>query len=534
MMTTTPNAPAPIKTALISVSDKTGIVDLARALADKNILILSTGGTARLLAEAGIAVTQVAEITGMAEMMDGRVKTLHPAVHGGILARRDNDQHIADMAAHDITAIDLVVINLYPFADTLKRPDASRDDLVENIDIGGPAMIRAAAKNHDFVTICTDAGDYDRILDDMDTHAGITVDTRRALAAKAFAHTAAYDSMISNWMTQDQSLSPLPQQLSLAGTADMVMRYGENPHQDAVLYRMAQRTPRHGVMTAELIQGKALSYNNINDTDAAFELVAEYDRPAIAIIKHANPCGVAMADDLMTAWNAALASDPVSAFGGIIALNQPLTAEVAKAITSIFTEVIIAPDADEAAKAVLSGKPSLRLMLTGGMPTGAPNHVMIKTLAGGFLAQNADAGQLAMADMRVVTKRQPDAREWADMMFAWKVAKHVKSNAIVYAKDEATKGIGAGQMSRLDSARIAVAKAEDMAKAAGITGNPLAQSAVASDAFFPFADGLIAAADAGVSAVIQPGGSIRDDAVIAAADARNLAMVFTGMRHFRH
>jgi phosphoribosylaminoimidazolecarboxamide formyltransferase/IMP cyclohydrolase len=297
---------------------------------------------------------------------------------------------------------------------------------------------------------------------------------------------------------------------------------------------MAQRTPRHGVMTAELIQGKALSYNNINDTDAAFELVAEYDRPAIAIIKHANPCGVAMADDLMTAWDAALASDPVSAFGGIIALNRPLTADVAKAITSIFTEVIIAPDADDAAKAVLSGKPSLRLMLTGGMPTGAPNHVMIKTLAGGFLAQNADAGQLAMADMRVVTKRQPDAREWADMIFAWKVAKHVKSNAIVYARDEATKGIGAGQMSRLDSARIAVAKAEDMAKAAGISGNPLAQSAVASDAFFPFADGLIAAADAGVSAVIQPGGSIRDDAVIAAADARNLAMVFTGMRHFRH
>jgi phosphoribosylaminoimidazolecarboxamide formyltransferase/IMP cyclohydrolase len=533
-MTALPHSPAAIKTALLSVSDKTGIVDFAKALADKNIRILSTGGTARLLSDQGIPVTQVAEITGMAEMMDGRVKTLHPAIHGGILARRDNDQHITDMAEHHISAIDLVVVNLYPFAETLKRQDASRDDLVEHIDIGGPAMIRAAAKNHDFVTICTNADDYARILDDIDTHHGITEQTRRELAARAFAHTAAYDSMISAWMTEDLNQSPLTQQLSLAGTADMVMRYGENPHQNAVLYRTAQRTPRPGVMTARLIQGKALSYNNINDTDAAFELVAEYDRPAIAIIKHANPCGVAMADDLMTAWKAALASDPVSAFGGIIALNRPLTADVAKAITSIFTEVIIAPDADDDAKSVLSEKPSLRLMLTGSMPTGAPNHVMIKTLAGGFLAQNADAGQITMPDLKVVTRRQPDAREWADMIFAWKVAKHVKSNAIVYAKDEATKGIGAGQMSRLDSARIAIAKAEDMARTAGIKGNPLAQSAVASDAFFPFADGLIAAADAGVSAVIQPGGSIRDEDVIAAADERQLTMVFTGMRHFRH
>ncbi|MBL6781877.1 MAG: bifunctional phosphoribosylaminoimidazolecarboxamide formyltransferase/IMP cyclohydrolase [Alphaproteobacteria bacterium] len=531
---TTPDKPQPINTALLSVSDKTGIVDFAKALAAKNIVLLSTGGTAKLLAEAGIAVTQVAEVTGMAEMMDGRVKTLHPAIHGGILARRDNDQHVADMKAHGIAAIDLVVINLYPFADTLKRPDASRDDLVENIDIGGPAMIRAAAKNHDFVTICTDAKDYAKILDDIDTHHGITEPTRRQLAARAFAHTAAYDSMISAWMTEDQGQSALTPEISLAGTADMVMRYGENPHQEAVLYRMAQRLPRPGVMTAELIQGKALSYNNINDTDAAFELVAEYDRPAIAIIKHANPCGVAMADHLMAAWEAALASDPVSAFGGIIALNRPLTADLATAMTSLFTEVIIAPEADDAAKAILAKKPSLRLMLTGGMPNQAPNHLMIKTLAGGFLAQNADAGQIAMADLCVVTKRQPDAREWADMMFAWKVAKHVKSNAIVYAKDEATKGIGAGQMSRLDAARIAIAKAADMAVASGMTGNPLAQSAVASDAFFPFADGLIAAADAGVSAVIQPGGSIRDDEVIAAADERDLTMVFTGMRHFRH
>lgn len=533
-MKTKQEKPITVKTALLSVSDKTCIVDFAKALIDNNITILSTGGTAKLLAEAGIPVTQVAQVTGMAEMMDGRVKTLHPVIHGGILARRDNPQHMADMAANKIDAIDLVVINLYPFAETLKRPDASRDDLVENIDIGGPAMIRAAAKNHDFVTICTDTNDYPRILDDLTNHRGITQATRRDLAARAFAHTATYDSMISSWMTEDQGQSLLSNQLSLAGKSEIVMRYGENPHQDAILYRTAQRDPRPGVMTAELIQGKALSYNNINDTDAAFELVAEYDRPAIAIIKHANPCGVAMADDVMTAWNSALGSDPVSAFGGIIALNRKLTADVARAITSIFTEVIIAPDADDAAKSILAEKPSLRLMLTGGMPKDAPKHIMIKTLAGGFLAQNADAGQISMSDLQVVTKRQPDEREWADMIFAWKVAKHVKSNAIVYAKDEATKGIGAGQMSRLDSARIAIAKAEDMAKAAGITENPLAQSAVASDAFFPFADGLIAAADAGVSAVIQPGGSIRDEDVIAAADERNLAMVFTGMRHFRH
>ena len=533
-MTISSSLPMPIKRALLSVSDKTGITDLAKTLHESGVVILSTGGTAKLLADSGIPVQQVAEVTGMAEMMDGRVKTLHPAIHGGILARRDNDSHIADMEHHGIAAIDLVVINLYPFAATLKNQQASRDDLVENIDIGGPAMIRAAAKNHDFVTICTDPSDYMAITEELKQHGGITEPMRRQLAARAFAHTANYDSMISRWMTDDQELPPLPPQLSIAGDAVMTMRYGENPHQNAVLYRMADRNPRHGVMTARLIQGKPLSYNNINDTDAAFELVAEFDHPAVAIIKHANPCGVATGSDLLGAWHAALACDPVSAFGGIIALNRTLDASLAKAITEIFTEVIIAPDADEAAKAILSGKPNLRLMLTGGMPSAPPDHLMIKTLAGGFLAQNADAGDININDLNIVSRRHPDEREWQDMIFAWKVAKHVKSNAIVYAKDGATKGIGAGQMSRLDSSRIAIRKAADMAESAGISGEPLAGSAVASDAFFPFADGLIAAAEAGASAIIQPGGSIRDDEVIAAADARGLAMVFTGMRHFRH
>jgi len=533
-MTISPSQPMPIKSALLSVSDKTGITDLAKALQEMGVTILSTGGTAKLLAEAGIPVRQVAEVTGMAEMMDGRVKTLHPAIHGGILARRDNDQHLADMAHHGIAAIDLVVINLYPFAATLKNQDASRDDLVENIDIGGPAMIRAAAKNHDFVTICTNPADYLAITKELKNHGGVTEPMRRQLAARAFAHTANYDSMISRWMTDDQGLTPLSPQLSIAGDAVMTMRYGENPHQSAVLYRMADRQPRHGVITAALIQGKPLSYNNINDTDAAFELVAEFDQPAVAIIKHANPCGVATGANLQAAWKTALACDPVSAFGGIIALNRPLDAALAKAITTIFTEVIIAPDADDDAKAVLSSKPNLRLMLTGGMPTDPPTHLMIKTLAGGFLAQNADAGEINKDDLTIVSRRHPDAQEWQDMIFAWKVAKHVKSNAIVYAKDGATIGIGAGQMSRLDSSRIAIRKAADMAEAAGISGNPLAGSAVASDAFFPFADGLIAAAEAGATAIIQPGGSIRDDEVIAAADDRGLAMVFTGMRHFRH
>jgi len=523
----------PIKRALISVSDKQGIEDFARSLNQQGVEIISTGGTAKLLAKQGIDVIAVADVTGAAEMMDGRVKTLNPKIHGGILARRDNDSHLADMAREDITGIDLVVVNLYPFGATLARPDASRTDLVENIDIGGPAMIRAAAKNHDFVTIITDAGDYQTVLDEM-ANGGVSEATRRRLAAKAFAHTAHYDSTISGWMRDQGDDDALPQNLSLGGELIQMMRYGENPHQDAGLYRIASRTPRPGVLNAEQIQGKPLSFNNINDTDAAFELVAEFDAPSIAIIKHANPCGVASHDDLTQAWQAALASDPVSAFGGIIALNRPLTGSLAKEITSIFTEVVIAPDADDEAKAIMAAKPNLRLLLTHDMPDPAAAGLVFRNVAGGFLAQSRDQGSPSSLDLKCVTKRQPSESEMRDLIFAMTVAKHVKSNAIVYAKDKATVGIGAGQMSRLDSSRIAARKAEDLAENKGLDQSPVIGSVVASDAFFPFADGLLAAANAGATAVIQPGGSVKDDDVIAAADDAGLAMVFTGMRHFRH
>lgn len=522
-----------IKRALISVSDKSGIEAFAQKLADQGVEIISTGGTAKLLANKGISVIPVADVTGAAEMMDGRVKTLNPKIHGGILARRDHDGHRADMEREDITGIDLVVVNLYPFGATLARPDASRDDLVENIDIGGPAMIRAAAKNHDFVTIITDADDYEIVLAEMSDQ-GVTETTRRRLAAKAFAHTAHYDSTIAGWMRDEGHDDQLPKTLSFAGNLMQVMRYGENPHQDAAVYRISSRTPRPGVLDAEQIQGKPLSFNNINDTDAAFELVAEFDAPSIAIIKHANPCGVASHDDLTQAWDAALASDPVSAFGGIIAINRPLTAGLASQITSIFTEVVIAPDADDDAKAIMAAKPNLRLLLTHGLPDPAGDGLTFRNIAGGMLVQNRDAGQLKALDLKCVTKRQPSTDEMRDLIFAMTVAKHVKSNAIVYAKDEATVGIGAGQMSRLDSSRIAARKAQDLAENKGLEQSPVIGSVVASDAFFPFADGLLAAANAGATAVIQPGGSIKDEDVIAAADDAGLAMIFTGMRHFRH
>jgi len=522
-----------IKRALLSVSDKTGIAEFAKHLEAKGVEIISTGGTAKLLAEEGVQVLAVAEVTGAAEMMDGRVKTLNPKIHGGILARRDDPSHLADMEREGITGIDLVVVNLYPFGATLARPDASRDDLVENIDIGGPAMIRAAAKNHDFVTIITDADDYALVLDEMND-GGITEATRRRLAAKAFAHTAHYDSTISGWMRDSGHDDDLPTALSLGGQRVQMMRYGENPHQDAALYRVASRDTRPGVLNAEQIQGKPLSFNNINDTDAAFELVAEFPEPSIAIIKHANPCGVASHDDLAKAWQAALASDPVSAFGGIIALNRPLTVDVAQDITSIFTEVVIAPDADDEAKAIMAAKPNLRLLLTHGMPDPSAKGLVFRNVAGGFLAQSRDAGNPRQLEMRCVTKRQPSDAEMRDLIFAMTVAKHVKSNAIVYAKNNATVGIGAGQMSRLDSSRIAARKAEDLAEHQGLDQSPVIGSVVASDAFFPFADGLLAAASAGATAVIQPGGSVKDDDVIAAADDAGLAMVFTGMRHFRH
>lgn len=524
----------PIKRALLSVSDKSGIEDLARMLIRHGVEVISTGGTAKLLQDAGLDVIAVSDVTGAKEMMDGRVKTLNPNIHGGILARRDNEQHMADMAQHGITGIDLVVVNLYPFGATLKNPDASRTDLIENIDIGGPAMIRAAAKNHDFVTIITDAEDYSLALEEIAAEGGTSITTRRRMAAKAFAHTAHYDSTIAGWMRNDGDEEALPSELSIGGARLAMMRYGENPHQQAALYQVAGRTQRAGVLSAEQVQGKPLSFNNINDTDAAFELVAEFDAPTVAIIKHANPCGVASHDDLTQAWDMALASDPVSAFGGIIALNRTLTAALAEKITAIFTEVVIAPDADDAAKKLMATKPNLRLLLTHEMPDPAEQGLVIRSVAGGFLAQSRDDGRPSQIDYKCVTERAPTADEINDMIFAMTVAKHVKSNAIVYAKGNATVGIGAGQMSRLDSSRIAAKKADDLAANKQLSQSPVIGSVVASDAFFPFADGLMAAANAGATAVIQPGGSVNDEDVIKAANDAGLAMIFTGMRHFRH
>ncbi|MBW8268658.1 bifunctional phosphoribosylaminoimidazolecarboxamide formyltransferase/IMP cyclohydrolase [Caldovatus aquaticus] len=520
----------PVRRALLSVSDKTGLVEFGRFLAARGVEILSTGGTARALREAGVPVKDVSEHTGFPEILDGRVKTLVPQVHGGLLGRRDLPEHRAQMAAHGIAPIDLVAVNLYPFEATVAR-GAAFADCIENIDIGGPAMIRSAAKNHAHVAVLTEPAQFDLVRAEIEARGGTTLALRRRLAAAAYARTAAYDAAIAAWFARQEG-EEFPQRLVLAGTRRQTLRYGENPHQRAAFY--ADGTDRPGVATAVQVQGKELSYNNLNDTDAAFECVAEFDRPAIVIVKHANPCGVAVADDLAAAWDLALRCDPVSAFGGIVAANRPLDARAAEKISAIFTEVVVAPDADAAARAVFARRKNLRLLLTGGLPDPAAPGTILRSVAGGFLAQSRDAGRVTEADLKVVTKRAPTAAELADLLFAFRVCKHVKSNAIVYAKGGATVGIGAGQMSRVDAARIAAWKAEEAAKAAGLAEPLTTGSVVASDAFFPFPDGLLAAAAAGATAVIQPGGSIRDAEVIAAADAAGLAMVFTNMRHFRH
>jgi phosphoribosylaminoimidazolecarboxamide formyltransferase / IMP cyclohydrolase len=519
----------PIRRALISVSDKAGLVQFGQALAARGVEILSTGGSARTLREAGVTVKEVSEHSGFPEILDGRVKTLVPQIHAGILGRRDVAGHVAQMAEHGIAPIDLVAVNLYPFEATVatNAPDA---DCVENIDIGGPALIRAAAKNHDFVTVLTEPDQYDQVLDQLAQHGGTTLALRRRLAGEAYARTAAYDAAIAEWFAERRG-EQFSRRLAIAGTLRQSLRYGENPHQAAAFYVTGER---RGVATAVQVQGKELSYNNLNDTDAAFECVAEFDVPTVAIIKHANPCGVASADSLAEGWDRAFRCDPVSPFGGVVAVNRTLDAAAAEKIAAIFTEVIIAPDADEAAKAAVARKKNLRLLLTGGLPDPLASGLVFRSVSGGFLAQTRDNGRATSQALKVVTKRAPTTAELVDLLFAFRVCKHVKSNAIVYAKDGATVGIGAGQPNRVDSARIAAWKSEEAAKAAGLDA-PLARgSVVASDAFFPFADGLEAAVAAGATAVIQPGGSMRDKEVIAAADAAGIAMVFTGMRHFRH
>ncbi|WP_376098561.1 bifunctional phosphoribosylaminoimidazolecarboxamide formyltransferase/IMP cyclohydrolase [Roseomonas sp. CCTCC AB2023176] len=524
------DAPRPIRRALLSVSDKTGLVEFARVLSGAGAEILSTGGTAKALRDADVPVVELSDHTGFPEILDGRVKTLVPQVHGGVLFRRDLPQHAAQVAEHGIAPIDLVCVNLYPFEATVAR-GASFDDCVENIDIGGPAMIRSAAKNHADVVVVTEPAQLAEVAREVSETGGTTHATRRRLAAAAYARTAAYDAAIARWFAGQEG-TDFPERLSLPGLLKQTLRYGENPHQSAAFY--LDGTHRPGIATADQVQGKELSYNNLNDTDAAHECVAEFERPAIVIVKHANPCGVAEGQDLSAAWDAALRCDPVSAFGGIVAANRPLDEAAARRIAAIFTEVVIAPDADDAARAVFATKKNLRLLLARGLPDPASPGMTFRSVGGGFLAQSRDAGRVAESDLRVVTKRAPTDQEMRDLLFAFRVCKHVKSNAIVYAKGGATVGIGAGQMSRVDSARIAAWKSEEAAKAAGLP-EPLARgSVVASDAFFPFADGLQAAAAAGATAVIQPGGSMRDAEVIAAADAAGLAMVLTGMRHFRH
>ncbi len=523
----------PVGRALISVSDKSGLIDLARALAAQGVELISTGGTSTMLRAAALKVRDVAEVTGFPEMMDGRVKTLHPNIHGALLALRDDDEHLVAMAAHGIEPIDLLISNLYPFEETVAK-GADHATCIENIDIGGPAMIRAAAKNHRFVTVVTDPSDYAGLLDQLKANDGATtLAFRQKLAVAAYSRTAAYDSAVSGWLA-GQFRQPFPKQKSFAGTLAQGLRYGENPHQAAAFYVDGSR--REGVATAHQWQGKELSYNNINDTDAAFELVAEFqgEGPVCAIIKHANPCGVGKAGTLREAYLRAYDCDQTSAFGGIVALNMPLDAETAEEIVKIFTEVVIAPGATDEARAVFAAKKNLRLLTTKALPDPRAAGLAFRQVAGGFLVQDRDYAGLPASDLKVVTKRQPTEAQMADMLFAWKVAKHVKSNAIVYVKDGVTVGVGAGQMSRVDSTRIAARKALDMAGALGLAVSPTVGSVVASDAFFPFPDGLLAAAEAGAVAVIQPGGSMNDDRVIAAADDAGLTMVFTGQRHFRH
>ncbi len=524
----------PVRRALLSVSDKTGLIELGKALAERGVELLSTGGSAKAMRDAGLDVKDVSEITDFPEMMDGRVKTLHPRVHGGLLALRDNDEHVAAMDEHGIGGIDLLVVNLYPFEAALVR-GADYDEMIENIDIGGPAMIRAAAKNHGFVTTVVDVQDYDALLAELEANNGQTSYTfRQRFAQIAYARTGAYDAAVSNWMA-GAITQEAPRRRAFAGEIKQTLRYGENSHQQAAFYTDGSNRP--GVATAVQLQGKELSYNNINDTDAAYELVAEFapaTSPAVAIIKHANPCGVAIGSSLVEAYQKAFDCDRTSAFGGIVALNMPLDAETATKIVEIFTEVVIAPGASDEAKEIFAKKKNLRLLLTDGLPDTRKPIVAYKQVAGGMLVQDKDVGYVGMEDLKVVTKVAPTDEQMADLLFAWKVAKHVKSNAIVYVKDGATVGVGAGQMSRLDSANVAASKAGRMAAELGLAESPAKGSAVASDAFFPFADGLLEAAAAGGVCVIQPGGSMRDDEVIKAANDAGLAMVFTGMRHFRH
>ena len=527
-----------IARALLSVSDKTGLIEFAKGLAGQGVMLISTGGTAKALRDAGLAVTDVSEITDFPEMMDGRVKTLHPKVHGGLLSLRDKPDHAAAMMEHGIAGIDLLVCNLYPFEATVAR-GADFETTIENIDIGGPAMTRSAAKNHDWVTVVVDVEDYKAVLDEMKANGGATSHAlRKKLAQRAFARTAAYDAAVSNWfageLAKEGDREP-PRRRSFGGLLRQGLRYGENPHQEAAFY--VDGSARPGVATTKQLQGKELSYNNINDTDAAYELVAEFDpnaAPACAIIKHANPCGVALGQTLRDAYLAALACDPVSAFGGVLAFNQTLDGATAEEISKIFTEVIIAPDADEDAKRILGARRNLRLLTAGGLPDPLAPTLTYRSVAGGFLVQTRDNGRVTRAGLKVVTKRQPTEQEITDMLLAFTIGKHVKSNAIIYVKDGATAGIGAGQMSRVDSARIAALKAKDAARIAGWPQSRTIGSAAASEAFFPFPDGLLVVAEAGATAVIQPGGSVNDQKVIDAADEAGLAMVFTGMRHFRH
>ncbi len=524
-----------IRRALLSVSDKSGLADLGKALAARGVELLSTGGTARALRDAGLAVRDGSELTGFPEMMDGRVKTLHPKVHGGLLGVRDNPEHAAAMAEHDIGAIDLVVVNLYPFEATVAK-GATRDEVIETIDIGGPSMVRSAAKNHAFVAIVTDPADYPGLLTELEETGGATrLPFRKRQAARAFAATAAYDSIISQWFAFADQQQALPEMLSVTGRRAAELRYGENPHQSAALYTPVGPHIR-GIAQAEQLQGKALSYNNYNDADAALELAAEFrgGTPAVVIVMHANPCGVAQAGTLLAAWEGALACDDVSAFGGIVAVNTRLDGATAEAICRIFTEVVVAPAADDAARAIFAKKKNLRLLITGDLPDPRRSGLSVKQITGGLLVQTRDNGAITAANLKVVTRRAPTEQELKDCLFAWTVARHVKSNAIVYAKDGITAGIGAGQMNRRDSSRIAAMKAAEAAVKFGWAMPRTRGSAVASDAFFPFADGLLAAAEAGATAVIQPGGSIRDDEVITAADDNGLAMVFTAMCHFRH
>ena len=538
--------PVTVKRALLSVSDKAGLADLGKALAARGVELVSTGGTARALRDSGLEVRDVSDLTHFPEMMDGRVKTLHPMVHGGLLAVRENSEHAAAMEEHGIEPIDLVVVNLYPFEQTVAK-GAQRAEVIENIDIGGPSMVRSAAKNHAYVTILTDPSDYDPLLKELEALDGATGEAFRIrMAGKAYARTAAYDAAIANWFafgdafthplgTEALQATPFIKTMPLAFERQDELRYGENPHQSAAIY-IPQASKTDGVPQAEQVQGKALSYNNLNDADAALELVAEFDGqdPAVVIVKHANPCGVAQAGTLAEAWEAALQCDSVSAFGGIVAVNTELDGATAEAIAQIFTEVVIAPKVSDEARAIFAKKKNLRLLECGALPDPRRPGFAMKTIAGGMLIQSRDNGAITQGDLKVVTKREPSEQELKDCLFAWTVARHVKSNAIVYARDGATAGIGAGQMNRRDSSRIAAMKAAEAAETYGWDQPRTVGSAVASDAFFPFADGLLAAAEAGATAVIQPGGSIRDEEVIAAADEAGLAMVFTGMRHFRH